>query len=236
MADRLTEGIDPARALGELARILLSQGSLETVLTMVAELAKLAVPGAEEVSLTLVRNDRGYTAAASGKLAVLADEFQYNLDSGPCVDASRGNEVVVIDDMSTERRWPDYCPLAFDAGAGSSLSVPLPVQEQVLGAMNVYSTVTNAFDARSVELGTTFAAHAAIAVANAELYASTAERAEQLQVAMASRAVIEQAKGIIMSQRRCTPSEAFDLLIAASQRENVKLRVIAERIVAGVHK
>ncbi len=236
MADRLTEGIDPARALGELARILLSQGSLETVLTMVAELAKLAVPGAEEVSLTLVRNDRGYTAAASGKLAVLADEFQYNLDSGPCLDASRGNEVVVIDDMSTERRWPDYCPLAFDAGAGSSLSVPLPVQEQVLGAMNVYSTVTNAFDARSVELGTTFAAHAAIAVANAELYASTAERAEQLQVAMASRAVIEQAKGIIMSQRRCTPSEAFDLLIAASQRENVKLRVIAERIVAGVHK
>jgi len=236
MAAADTHSMDPASALGELARILLSEGSLESVLAMVAGLAMRTVPGAEEVSLTLVRNDRGVTAASTGKLGLLADEFQYNLDGGPCLDASRGNEVVVIDDMSTEGRWPDYCPLAFDVGASSSLSVPLPVQEQVLGALNIYSTVPRAFDARSVEVGTTFAAHAAIAVANADLYASTAERAEQLQAAMSSRAVIEQAKGVLMGQRRCTPSEAFDLLIVASQRENVKLRIVAERIVAGVAK
>ena len=119
---------------------------------------------------------------------------------------------------------------------GSSLSIPLPVQETVTGALNIYSRTPHAFDEQTLEMATAFAGYAAVAVANAQLYETAAALASQMQQAMESRAVIEQAKGLIMGQRRCTPEEAFQLLTQASSRSNRKLRDVAADLIASTQR
>lgn len=233
-------GLDPAtaayptHAIAELSRIVLSDETVETVLDRIAELAKRTVPGAVEVSVTLVRSDTPVTAAFTGHLALEADEMQYERGFGPCLDAARGGVLMRIDDMTTETRWPDYAAKVSTIGVRSSVSVPLPLQEDVIGALNIYGDQPHAFDDDAVEVAETFGAHAAVALANADMYASTAQLAQQMKDAMQSRAVIEQAKGIIMAQRRCDADQAFHTLVRASQATNRKLRDVAADIVASV--
>lgn len=113
----------------------------------------------------------------------------------------------------------------------SSVSIGLPVQDAVVGALNVYGSRPAAFDDGDVQVATTFAGYAAIALANAHLYDSTATLTNQMQQAMESRAVIEQAKGIVMGERRCSGDEAFALLARVSQESNRKLRDVAAAMV-----
>ncbi len=108
------------------------------------------------------------------------------------------------------------------------------MREALKGALNLYAIEADAFDDEARELAAAFASYAAVAVHNMHLYESTRELAEHLDIAMRSRAVIEQAKGILMSQRRCNATQAFNLLAAASQRSNRRLRDIAQAIVDGV--
>ena len=221
----------PSEVVADLARIVLASETLDSVLSRIAELAKQIIPGADEVSVTLVRAGRAATAAYTGELAMQADERQYGLDGGPCLDAGRGGELLLITDMRDEDRWPDYAPQAVRVGVLSSLSVPLPIQEDVVGALNIYARVPHAFGDKDIEAGRAFAAYAAIAVSNADTFVSTAELARNLQTAMESRAVIEQAKGILMARGGITPDQAFEMLVRASQRENRKLRDLAVEIV-----
>lgn len=111
------------------------------------------------------------------------------------------------------------------------VSPRVPLQREVMAALNIYSTDQNAFDHDSVELGKTFSAYAGVALANMHLYQAQEQMAQQLQDAMDSRAAIEQAKGVLMGQRRCTSQEAFDILIKLSQDSNRKLREVAQALV-----
>lgn len=231
MADEDVAGALPGEVVAELARIVLAAETLDSVLARVAEMVKQVVPGADEVSVTLVREGRALTAAFTGAMAMQADERQYGLDGGPCLDAGRGGEVLLIGDMREEDRWPEYAPEAVRAGVLSSLSVPLPIQEDVIGALNIYARVPHAFGDKDIAAGRAFAAYAAIAISNADNFESTAELARNLQVAMASRATIEQAKGLLMARGGVTPDQAFEMLVRASQRENRKLKDLAAEIV-----
>ncbi|CCH18053.1 GAF and ANTAR domain-containing protein [Micromonospora lupini] len=223
---------DPAHALAELSRIRLDEVSLDDMLLRVATLASRSVPGAREVSVTLVRAQLGWTAAFTGDLARELDEWQYEQHRGPCLDASASGDTISVPDMTVEQRWPQWAQRAGAVGVGSSLSVGLPIQESVVGALNVYGGPANAFDPPAIAVAEHFAAYAAVALANAHLYESAATLAEQMREAMRSRAVIEQAKGIIMGERRCTPDEAFALLSKISQDSNRKVRDVAEALVA----
>ncbi|TNH24962.1 GAF and ANTAR domain-containing protein [Micromonospora orduensis] len=224
--------LDPADALAELGRIRLDETSLEDMLLRTAELASRSVPGAREVSVTLVRGRVGWTAAFTGDLARQLDEWQYEQNRGPCLDASASGDTISVPDMVAEQRWPIWAAVARAAGAESSLSIGLPIQESVVGALNVYGASPNAFDPSAIAVAEGFAAYAAVALANAHLYDSAATLAEQMREAMRSRAVIEQAKGIIMGERRCSPEEAFALLSKISQDTNRKVRDVAEALVA----
>jgi AmiR/NasT family two-component response regulator len=106
------------------------------------------------------------------------------------------------------------------------------LQEEVTGALNVYARTPGAFDDEAIVVGQTFAGYAAVALANADLYHTTQTLTQQLQAAMASRAVIEQAKGIIMGEQRCTPDAAFRILSKVSQDSNRKVRDVAAALVA----
>jgi GAF domain-containing protein len=227
---------DAREAFEELARLSLRDESLDSVLQRVAELARGAIPAASAVSVTVVSEESATTAAYSGRAAADLDETQYDAGRGPCLEAATGGEAVEVPDFAEETRWPELAAAARERDLRSSLSTPIPVQVQLRGAVNVYAALPHAFDDEARELSRTFASYAAVAIANMHLYESTRALAENLQKAMEYRAVIEQAKGILMSQRRVTAAEAFELLSAASQRSNRKLRDIAAAIVEGIEQ
>jgi GAF domain-containing protein len=164
-------------------------------------------------------------------LAVALDERQYADDAGPCYDAALGGAAAHIPDMRAETRWPLFTAAARAAGALSSLATPIPLQHYANAAINMYATEPEAFDDEALALAQSFASYAGVALANMHLYESTRTLADQLQTAMESRAVIEQAKGILMAQQGCTPDEAFGLLVKLSQSSNRKLREVAQALV-----
>lgn len=227
-----SQPLEPSDAFGRLGRMKLGESDLTGVLDEVARLAKRTIPAADEVSVTLVSGTDARTAAYTGPLALALDEWQYGHGHGPCLDASASSATLSLPDMATEDRWPDWAARAVQAGALSSLSIGLPIHEQVTGALNVYATKPDAFDNDAIIVGQTFAGYAAVALANAHLYDAQANLVQNLQAAMQSRAVIEQAKGIIMGSRRCTADEAFAVLTRLSQDTNRKLRDVAAALVA----
>jgi GAF domain-containing protein len=221
--------------LRELSKVVLVDRTLTDVLTDITRIAAAGIPGAESTSITLLRNDKAFTAAHHGDMALAADELQYEKGYGPCMDAGRGGVLLRVDDTQTEERWPDYVRHAQEtAGVRSSLSVPLPYQGSSIGALNNYSSKPSAFATpESIQAGLEVAEIVAVAVANADAHWQLGEQARNMRLAMDSRAVIEQAKGVLMAQRRVTAEQAFEILREASQRYNRKLRDIARGIVEG---
>jgi GAF domain-containing protein len=216
----------------DLGRVVLADRRLDDVLGEVTGIAARGIPGAESTSITLVRGDKAFTAAHTGEMALAADELQYERGYGPCMDAGRAGVVLRVDDMRTEQRWPDYAPRVLEVGVLSSLSLPLPYQGSAIGALDVYSSRPGAFASReSEEAARTVAEAVAVLVANADAQDRLAEQARNMRLAMESRAVIEQAKGVLMAQRRLDAEAAFEVLREASQRYNRKLRDIALGIV-----
>jgi GAF domain-containing protein len=214
----------------DLAGVVLAGRELSDVLTEVVQIARRALPGAEASSITLIRDDKAFTVAYDGQMAMDADELQYQRGYGPCLDAGRAGELFLVTDMHTEERWPDYAHHAAERGVGSSLSVPLPFQGATIGALNNYATTPDAFGDNDVALGQEAAAFVAIAVGNAESAARATQDVTNMRTAMLSRSVIEQAKGILMERYKLTAEQAFTLLTHASQRSNIKLRDIAEEL------
>jgi GAF domain-containing protein len=157
--------------------------------------------------------------------------LQYERGYGPCVDAGRAGQMLLIDDMRSDQRWPDYAQQVAAQGVLSSLSVPLPFQGATIGALNTYAGRPNLFDDHDVELAEEVAAWVAVAVGNAEATARTSEDLAQLRTVMTSRALIEQAKGILMERHTIKEDEAFTILTHASQRTNTKLRDVAAELV-----
>ncbi len=112
----------------------------------------------------------------------------------------------------------------------STLSLPLNTEDSILGALNLYSRQVSAFDGND-QIVSVFVAHAATSLANSHAYWAAQTLNEQLQEALESRAVIEQAKGVLIVEHRCDPDDAFEMLRTRSQRENRKLRDVATGIV-----
>jgi GAF domain-containing protein len=225
-------------AFGALASVRLPDVPLTDLLQRVAVIATRST-ACTFAGITLSQGGRFQTPVYTDERSPKVDQVQYDTGSGPCVDAARTGEIFEIPDTSAEQRWPEFSEAALAENIRSTLSVPLDVggnRTEVLGALNLYSEVPDAFDADDVAATQSLAHQAAIVVANAQAYWGAKQESEHLQKAMESRAVIEQAKGILMTQSRVSADDAFELLVRASQRENRKLRDIAAEIVARVQQ
>jgi len=224
--------VEPAEAFAELSRLVLGEQSLTAVLQRVAELAKTVIPDTREVSVTLMKDRQSAeTVVFTGSLAAKLDERQYEAGFGPCMDAAMTGTTIPVANLDPHSPYPEFARVSLKEGVSHSLSVGLPTPQRTVGALNLYSTGDGPFEDQSVELAETFAGYAAVAQANAQLYNSTASLAAQMQTAMQSRSVIEQAKGIIMGRNRCSADEAFTILVTMSQRRNQKLRDLVQEIV-----
>ena len=216
---------DTAHRLAEMARVLLGKRTVQETLDTIVGWAVQTIDGCEHAGiLTVARGGEVTSAAATDELVRRSDATQDELREGPCYNALREGATFEIPDMTRETRWPRYAPRAVALGIGSGLGFQLSTGEGSLGALDLYSGRPHAFGERSREVGTVFAAQAAVALAWSRTEA-------QLREAIAGRQVIGEAIGILMERRRLTSTQAFDVLTRASQRFNVKLRQIAERVV-----
>ena len=222
---------DALRAITALAGVALTQSDLEATLEEICRIATRAVENADGASITTFPQGRP-VALASDDWAKQFDELQYEEHEGPCLDAYRTGNAFRVRDMAKEHRWPSYVPRALERGTLSMMSLPMAAEGNVIGALNIYSKQVDAFDGEAASVGEIVAAHAGLASQVSAAFFGHRALAEQLTEAMASRAIIEQAKGILMAAARCGPDEAFDLLVRLSQTSHRKLREVAHEVVA----
>jgi GAF domain-containing protein len=220
-----------AASVAALYRVLLADEDLDDTLRRVAHLATVTLPTCDLADVTLIRDGRPVTKGASDSLAEELDAVQYSTGLGPCIDAWKRGHVNHVESTRTDTRWPAYATKAVELGILSTLAIPLIVQGTSIGALNLYSRREQSFSENDDQIGRLFAEQAAIALANARTHADAVALARQLQEALVSRGVIEQAKGIVIARDRCTADEAFEVLVARSQHENRKLRLVAEDLV-----
>ena len=219
-------------SLSALSRFFVGDGTLEETLRRVSDLTVEAVPAADLIGITLLVEGRHRTAIFTDETAPEVDQAQYATGAGPCLQAYQDQRVMEIESTSEPGPWPEFRAAAAARGIGSTMSLPLMVEKASVGAMNMYSYRQRAFGQRDREEGALFAAQAAIVLANAQAYWDAHDLSVGLSEAMRNRAAIEQAKGILMSTGGVDEDAAFEMLTRASQRENIKLRDVARRIVA----
>jgi GAF domain-containing protein len=218
-------------AFDELGRMSFADHSLTSVLQKVTDLAARVLPGEAVTSVTILSGDRPSTVAASGPLALELDEAQYRHGGGPCLQAARTGWVTEVLDTSTEERWGAFPRLAAERGCRAILSFPLPPQELITGGLNVYARTGQPLDPGTRDTAARFAAYAVVPVSNMYLYETAVERAGHLAAALDSRAVIDQAKGILMERFKFSADQAFSALAKVSMRSNTKVRDVAARFV-----
>jgi GAF domain-containing protein len=217
-------------ALDELGHLLLAGEDTQSVLQKVVDLVQQLMPQGAEASITLLRDQQATTAAFTGELALQLDEMQYGQGYGPCLDAALGGHLVEIVDGRTEGRWPSYVPTFLERGALSSIAVPVPAPQLAAG-LNVYAPTARAFTDDDRRAVVEFAGYAGVALTNMDTLEDARELAQNLQTAMESRSVIEQAKGILIERHRVTADQAFRLLVEASMHTNRKVRDLAGDLV-----
>lgn len=214
-AVRLTELVSEIRAQDD------EHAALEVVLKRIAEI----VPDADFVSVTVRRNGSTETVASTDERADRADAAQYRLGEGPCLAAAIEEQWFRSGDVERDPRWPHWGPEAAAEGARSILAVPLLIEGQLVGAINMYSTRLSGFgDADEIEFATLYAVHVAQVVAAEREIAG-------LQTAMQSRHTIGAAQGILMERYGLGLEEAFAILRRYSSTTNTKLSEVAALIV-----
>lgn len=217
--------VQVAETFASVARALVEgHDDLTSALEKIVHLAVEHLDACEFAGISFVEKGTITSPASSNDIPKRLDEIQAETGEGPCIDAIMDHEVFQTGDLCNEHRWPNFASKGHgETGVASILSIRLFVEEDTMGALNLYSTDRDAFDDSDVALATVFAVHASVAM-------SAARREEGLEKKAESRDVIGRAKGILMARSGVTDDEAFAMLKAASQRMNVKIRDIAQTV------
>lgn len=214
-----------AEALSEVARSLASEPDLPQTVEGIVTAAAATIPGVEHAGVSLLEAGQLRTVAPSDDFVARLDELQHELGEGPCVDAIAEHHTYRTGNLGGDSRWRKFAAAAAGLGVASVLGFRLFATRTTLGALSLYSSQRDAFDADAEHLGELFAAHAAIALVSSQEQA-------QLRTALGSRDVIGTAKGILMHRHQRTDGQAFTMLIEASQHANLKLHDVAAWVVA----
>lgn len=211
--------------LADAARSMQEKTSTQETLDEAVSVAIELIAGCDLAGMSII-NPRGIdTPAGSGAALRRLDSLQFELEEGPCFDALETQEIVLARNLAIDARWPRWGPrVAEEIGVRSIVSYRLFTAADTLGAMNLYSLRTDAFDAEDIDNGAALAAHVAVALADAQ-------NVTHLETAINVRTVIGRAEGILMERFDLSPAQAFAVLRRVSQDRNIKLNRVAEELV-----
>ncbi|GAA1841352.1 GAF and ANTAR domain-containing protein [Microlunatus capsulatus] len=199
---------------------------LAELLGTIVRAAQETIPGAEQAGISLTHaHGRIETVAATDPVVERIDAVQYGLREGPCVDAVRSRRQSWSNHLGQDVRWPRFGPQAEVLGVRSQMGVALFDEPDVVGVLNLYSSRAGAFDDQTPAVAAIFATHAAHALGRTL-------RLDQLNEALASRRAIGIAIGLLMERYQLNEQRAFEFLVRTSQTGNVKLRDLAEQLLA----
>ena len=220
-----------AGVFARMSGLLLSEETVETSLALLSSLAHETVTGSCGAGVSVIEGGRRTAAGSTDERVREADGLQYELDEGPCLAAADLRELVVVDDLHQERRWPRWAAAVVPLGLHAALSAPLVAGDTVLGAIKVYADQPGAFDARGRQLLALFSAQAALLVANLQ----SAERAKRLsdgmRQAVRDRDLVGMAKGVLIGRHGVDEDAALRMLVARSQQEGILLAGAARAVV-----
>jgi GAF domain-containing protein len=221
-----------AERIAAISELLLADEDAGAPLSQLAEFSLELIPGSAAAGV-VVAGEHAWTYATSD--ASIADLHQLQLDSGtgPVAEALRFGEARRIDDTAQDDRWPEVCSAMAEGGLRSCLILPLRTDREPGGALAIYGTEPGCFTGAGHDVALLFAAQGGVAMRNAALYRKCCGLVQNLRIALESRAVIEQAKGILVAEYGYSPDIAFKRLSALSQNSNRKLKDIAVDLVEG---
>jgi GAF domain-containing protein len=214
-----------------MSGLLLSEETVETSLGLLSSLAQETVPGSVGAGVSIVDESRRRSAGSTDARVRQADSLQYELDEGPCLAAAAGRELVRIDDLAEDRRWPRWGSAVAPLGLRAAMSAPMVVGNGSVGAIKVYAEQPHTFDRRSEELLTLFSAQASVLVANVQTRERATRLSEGMREAFRGRDAVSIAKGVLMGRNSVDEDTAFAMLMARSEQDGAPLVQTARGIV-----
>lgn len=220
------------QTLSRFARVLPAQYDLELALAELTE-SVAAVMGLVGSGVTMAEDGRLRFVTAVSQASGELERIQEQQQAGPCQDAYDTGEVVCVSDVRVEtNRWPEFAAAATRLGVAGVAGIPMRLSNQIIGALNLYSSTPREWSEEDLAAATVLADVATSYVINASKMRQQQQLSEQLQQALESRVVIEQAKGITAQQHAVTVDEAFHLMRGHARSNNASIRAVAEAIVA----
>lgn len=230
--------VEPTREAKIVRTFLEVADTLVTDFDIIDSLTALAVRCVElldtaAVGILLADADgRLHVVATSEEQARLLELFQLQNDQGPCLEAFASGQPVIDTDLATaNERWPRFAPYAFGAGYESVYAMPMRLRGDIIGALNLFRSDKGPLADGDIGLARALADLASISILQAEAATVARRRDEQLQYALDSRVIIEQAKGMLGEFAKIDMAVAFDLIRSYARNTNVKLTDLAWRIV-----
>jgi GAF domain-containing protein len=226
--------VDLAAALTQMAGLVLSRETVDTALELVTTLAATTTAGTLGAAVTVVDEHGKRSRAASHQAVQQADALQYELDEGPCLTACRTQEMVRIDETTSDVRWPRWSEAVSRLGVRSVLSVPLLAVGESIGAMKVYSVRPANYGPHEERVMRLLAGQAAILLANSQSLSEARRLSRQLTEALGRRDAIAQAVGVLLARGASSQQEAFGQLAAAAQKSHRSIDNVARALVAAL--
>jgi GAF domain-containing protein len=221
-----------AGVFARMSGLLLSEETVDTALRLLSSLAQDTVPGSSGAGVSIIDERRRRSSGSTDDRVREADRLQYELDEGPCLEATAERRLVRVDDLSADRRWPRWAEATLPLGLHAAMSAPLVAGDTALGAIKVYADRPGTFDAQSEQLLSVFAAHAAILVANIQAYDRAKRLSQEMRAAFAGRDVVNTAKGVLMGRNGVDEDTALGMLLARAEQDGSTVAAAAQAVVA----
>ena len=220
------------QALDQLADLRSSPVTVEEALEQVVASAD-ALFGVEGTALMLVDRDQALrNLAVSDARARLLEELQAEHSEGPCVDAFEDKEPVAADDLASDDRWPEFAPAAAGGGLLAVLASPIPYSDHAVGVVAVFAGDPHPWTEAEREAIVAFTELVALLILNAMEATERGKLAGELQLALSSRVVIEQAKGVLVGRHGLTTRQAFERLRRQARDQRRPLSEVARAVVS----
>lgn len=226
--------VDLGWALGQMTGLVLSRETVDTALQLVTRLAAAAAAGTLGAAVTIVDEHGKRSLAASNKTAEQADALQYEFDEGPCLTALRTQQLVRIDDTTTDARWPRWNEAASRLGVRSVLSAPLHAGDEPVGAMKVYCERPMNYGTHDEHVMRLLAAQAAILLINTQSLQQARRLSRQLTEAVTSRDTIAVATGVLLARGAASRQEAFVALAATARESGRPVEDVARAVLSAL--
>lgn len=220
-----------AAVFARMSGLLLSEETVDTALGLLSALAQETVPGASGAGVSMVDEERRRSSGSTDARVREADALQYELDEGPCLTAVATREVVRIDDLGVDRRWPRWAEAALPLGLRAAMSAPLVAADRCPGAIKVYAEQPGTFDRQSEQLLTLFSAQAAILAANVQSYEKATRLSAGMREAFQERDLVSTAKGVLMGRHGVDESSAFRMLLSRCEQDGTTVSQAARTVI-----